>query len=250
MVNSSHELRRAQSNWIGVELEGAAGVRRQHRASCSTRTPTERRSAGRAATERNVFADNATEGLDIEGADNADVHGNYFGVKPDGSTPAANGKNIEITDTVAFTATGNEVGGTITGPAAPCDGACNVISGASFAGIDLLGNGGNEEAATGPTTIHGNYVGLSAAGTAVVANASYGLFAAGAGEVTLGGPRTGTPTSSPAAGRASSFQRGRLQSARQHHRFRADRRRRHSAGSGDVHLRTWTTPIRWSSPGT
>lgn len=180
----------ARGNWLGLKLDGSNGT------GANTGIWLDPNSnnatiGGDAAGERNVFVNNAAEGLDIEGADSTDVFGNYFGVKADGVTKAANGKNIEITDTVAFTATDNEVGGTVSGAAAPCDGVCNVISGASFAGVDLFGNGGNEKPASGPTTIHGNYMGLNAAGTTVVANAEYGVFTGKAAEVTVGGPANG-----------------------------------------------------------
>ena len=188
VINSSEGFE-ARDDWLGVKLDGTAGG--NTRGIFLDPDSNGATIGGTAADDRNVFANNAAEGLDIEGADNADVQGNYLGVKPDGVTQAANGKNIEITDTVAFAATGNEVGGTISGAAAPCDGACNVISGGTFAGVDLQGNGGNEEPATGPTTIHGNYFGLSAAGTTVVANGTYGVFSAEAEDVTIGGAANG-----------------------------------------------------------
>jgi CSLREA domain-containing protein len=177
----------ARDNWLGVKLDGSAsgnskGIYLDPNSNGAT-------IGGTAATDRNVFANNGVEGLDIEGADNADVLGNYFGVKPDGTTAAANPKNIEITDTVAFEATGNEVGTTVASGVAPCDGGCNVISGATSIGIDLQGNGSgqNEEPATGPTTIHGNYIGLNEAGTATVANSTYGVYAGEAADVLFGG---------------------------------------------------------------
>lgn len=159
------------NSWIGVKLDGSAGpngkgVYLDPDSNGAT-------IGGAGVADRNVIANNEFEGLDIDGADNADVLGNYFGVKPDGTTSAPNaGKNIEITDTVAFEATGNEVGTTVvTSGAAPCDGGCNVIAGSTF-GIDLQGNGEgqNELPATGPTTIRGNFIGLNAAGTETRAN--------------------------------------------------------------------------------
>lgn len=186
VVNSSKSFV-ARNNWLGEKLDGTNG------SGSNTGIWLDPESdnaiiGGATAGQGNVFVNNAAEGLDIEGASNADVLGNYFGVKADGATQAANGKNIEITDTSAFEATGNEVGTTVASGVAPCDGGCNVISGASFAGIDLQGNGGNEEPATGPTTIHGNYVGLNATGTATVANASYGIDVNKATDALIGGP--------------------------------------------------------------
>lgn len=170
VVNSSQGFI-GRGNWVGVKLDGSNGAG----ANTGIWLDPDSNNAtigGAAPSERNVIVNSAAEGLDIEGADNADVLGNYFGVKPDGTTQAANGKDIEITDTVAFEATGNEVGTTVAVAAAPCDGGCNVISGATSMGIDLQGNGAgqNEEPATGPTTVHGNFIGLNVAGTETVAN--------------------------------------------------------------------------------
>jgi Periplasmic copper-binding protein (NosD) len=191
-IDSAEELT-VTGSWLGVKLDGSNGSGATTGIWLDPGSD-EAAIGGIAAGDRNVFANNAAEGLDIEGASEAVVRGNYFGVKPDGETQAANGKDIEITDTIAFEATGNEVGATVEGAAlgsAACDGGCNVISGATSTGIDLQGNGGNEAPATGPTTLHGNYMGLNAAGTAVVANATYGVFSGGAEDVTIGGSLSG-----------------------------------------------------------
>ena len=186
----------ATNNWLGVKLDGSAGANTtgifidpgSNFASIG----------GMNAAERNVFANNGAEGLDIEGASESVVRGNYFGVAPNGTTAAPNSKNIEVTDSTAgggFEAEGNQIGRTIDGPelaTGACDGGCNVIAGATSAGIDLHGNtGGNEAPATGPTTVHGNYVGLTAAGTAVVANATFGILSGGSDGTTIGGPENG-----------------------------------------------------------
>ncbi len=158
---------------------------------------------GPAASERNVIAGNEGGGLDLEGASDASIQGNYFGVnppgpvgQPGGSQQIANGKDIEITGRAGLTpaedieAENNEIGATIEGPAltsAACDGGCNVISGASGAGIDLNGSESqSEKPASGPTAIHGNFIGVGASGTDAVANGSYGLFAGHADNVTVG----------------------------------------------------------------
>lgn len=191
-IDEAEELK-VRGSWLGVKLDGTNGT--------GTNTgiwldpgSDDATIGGTTAAARNVIVNSSFEGLDIEGASNAVVQGNYFGVKPDGETQAANGKDIEITDTVAFEAIENEVGGTVEGEAfntVACDGGCNVISGATFAGVDLQGNGGNEEPATGPTVLHGNYVGFSASGTEVVANGSYGFLSQKAEDVTVGGPSAG-----------------------------------------------------------
>ncbi|HET7484923.1 MAG TPA: NosD domain-containing protein [Solirubrobacterales bacterium] len=184
-INEAEKLT-VRGSWLGVKLDGTNGT------GASTGIwldpgSNEATIGGSEASQRNVIVNSAAEGLDVEGASEAVVRGNYFGVKADGKTKAANGKDIEITDTVAFEAIENEVGATVASGVAPCDGGCNVISGGTFAGIDLQGNGGNEEPATGPTTIHGNYIGLSADGTETVANGSYGVYVGKAPNVLVGG---------------------------------------------------------------
>ncbi len=184
-INKAEELT-VRGSWLGVKLDGSNGTGANTGIWLDPGSD-DATIGGTAASERNVVVNSAAEGLDIEGASDAVVRGNYFGVKPDGKTQAANGKDIEITDTVAFEAIENEVGATVASGAAPCDGGCNVISGATFAGIDLHGNGGNEEPATGPTMIHGNFIGLSADGTETVANASYGVYVGKATNALIGG---------------------------------------------------------------
>jgi hypothetical protein len=185
----------ARDNWLGVKLDGTAagnskGIYLDPNSNGAT-------IGGTSAADRNVFGNNSAEGLDIEGADNADVLGNYFGVKPDGATQAANGKNIEITDTAAFEANGDEVGTTVEGAAATtqaCDGGCNVISGSTGSGIDLVGDGigQNELPASGPTTVSGNYLGLNSGGvTTVSAGPLFDILAGAAEDVTVGGANAG-----------------------------------------------------------
>ncbi len=181
----------AKDDWLGVKLDGSAGAD-------TTGIFVDPGSdgaliGGTAEADRNVVANDGV-GLDLEGASHASIWGNYFGVTPDGATLAANSKDIEITDSTSgegFKAVSNEVGLTLEEGAqksAACDGGCNVISGASI-GIDLEGDGAgqNEAPATGSTFIKGNFVGLTAAGTDVVANSLYGIYTGGADHVTVGG---------------------------------------------------------------
>src|SRR4051794_36774430 len=161
---------------------------------------------GPQAAERNVISGNEFDGLDLQGASNAVIQGNYFGVNPPGPVglpggeqAIANAKDIEITDSTAgggIKAENNEIGETIEGAAAasaPCDDGCNVISGATSRGIDLNGDGAGllEAPASGPTLIHGNFIGLDAAGTGTVANGGWGILAGAADEVTVGGYPSG-----------------------------------------------------------
>jgi hypothetical protein len=194
VINSSATLK-LRDSWIGVKLDGSAGAN-----SKGIFLDPDSNSAtigGVNAADRNVIANNSFEGLDIEGADSAQILGNYFGVKPNGATQAANGKNIEVTDTIAFEANGDEVGTTVEGAAVTtqaCDGGCNVISGSNGSGVDLVGDGAgqNELPASGPTTVSGNYVGLNSGGvTTVPTGALFDILAGAAGDVTIGGTAAG-----------------------------------------------------------
>lgn len=194
VINSSATLK-VRDDWIGVKLDGGTGT--NNKGIFLDPESNDATIGGVNAADRNVIANNSFEGLDIEGASNADVLGNYFGVKPDGATQAANGKNIEITDTIAFEANGDQVGTTVEGGAVTtqaCDGGCNVVSGSIGTAIDLVGDGigQNELPASGPTTVNGNYVGLNSGGvTTVSAGPIFDILAGAAEDVTVGGTAAG-----------------------------------------------------------
>jgi CSLREA domain-containing protein len=186
---------RMYNDWLGLKLDGNAG-------SVETGVFLDQGSNGATiggvgSETRVIFANNTGVGLDIDGADAADVRGNGFGVMPDGATPAPNGTNIVIADAATGdnrVARGNWIGRTLEDEelASPiCDGGCNVIAGAIDAGIDLAGNGTDEKPATGSTRIFGNYIGLNAFGTAGIANALQGVLVGSAENLTIGGPRPG-----------------------------------------------------------
>ncbi|HEY6145577.1 MAG TPA: right-handed parallel beta-helix repeat-containing protein [Solirubrobacterales bacterium] len=191
-VISASERFVAKGNWIGFDITGSPSSNGMGIfIDPDSDAPT---IGGTAEADRNVIGSSTQVGLDLEGASFASIKGNYFGVTPDGATQAANPKDIEITDSTSgggFKAVSNEIGQTVDGSAeatGACDGGCNVISGASI-GIDLEGNGAgqNEAPATGSTFIKGNFVGLSAAGTDVIANSLYGIYVGGSDHATIGG---------------------------------------------------------------
>jgi CSLREA domain-containing protein len=180
------------NTWLGVGLDGSLegnatgvfvgpGSNRSHIGSEGVATG-------------NVFAGNTEEGLDILGAREVAVLGNFFGVKPDGTTVAANGKDIEVSSIGAFEAAGTTIGTRVNPLAAAtpvCDGGCNLISGATSSGIDLEGDGAFEEAPASATTIAGNYIGLDATGNAAIPNASAGIHVGRAAQTVIGGPKSG-----------------------------------------------------------
>ncbi len=182
----------AQASWFGVKLDGSPGPNATGILIGSGSDKSLIGSEG--AERRNVFAANSADGLDIHGASNVRVLGNYFGVEPDGVTPAANGgDDIEVASVEGFEAVGTSIGIRVSVAAAAsaqCDGGCNVISGAGENGVDLGGDG-EPEAAAVSTAVAGNYIGLDAAGTAPVANQGAGVRVGKAVHAVLGGPATG-----------------------------------------------------------
>ena len=181
----------AGNNWLGVRLDGSSGAN-------GTGLFVGPDSAGAqigdgTAAGRNVFAFNSEVGLDVEGADDNTVQGNYFGVKPDGTTSAPSPVNVEVTGllTGGVEATGNVIGGTVNAnqAASPaCDGPCNVIATSTTAGVGLGGDAlGQDESPAGRTTISGNLVGFDATGLGELPNANTGIQIDNADDVTIGG---------------------------------------------------------------
>ncbi|HEU4738900.1 MAG TPA: right-handed parallel beta-helix repeat-containing protein [Solirubrobacterales bacterium] len=194
VINASERFV-AKGNWIGFDLSGlpsgnGTGIFVDPGSDGAV-------IGGTAEADRNVIGGNAGLGLDLEGASGATIQGNYFGVRPKGDVAASNAVDIEITDSTAsggFPAENNEVGETIEGATlttAACDGGCNVISGSQSTGLDLNGSGLAEEPASGPTTVHGNFVGLKPSGTDLAANGGAGIYVGGADHATVGGSAEG-----------------------------------------------------------
>jgi CSLREA domain-containing protein len=193
-VDSSERVK-VFGSWFGVKLDGGldgngTGVLLAPESSSG-------RIGGEGPERRNVFAGNSGEGLHILGASNARVLGNYFGVGPDGTTPAPNGDNdIEVasksTGSGVAEASGTTIGvqlGTEKAASPTCDGGCNVISGSGSNGIDLEGDPAVGEPPAAFTTIFGNYIGLDASGVEAVPNSGDGVHVGQAAGTVIGGPR-------------------------------------------------------------
>jgi CSLREA domain-containing protein len=183
-------------SWLGVKLDGTlngngSGVLLDSESSNS-------RIGSEGPEGRNVFAGNSGDGLDILGTSNVRVLGNYFGVGPDGTTPAPNGGDgIEVAsesiESGGVEASGITIGTQLSSAwaASPaCDGGCNVISGSGLNGIDLEGELSDHLLPTASTTVFANYVGLDASGTSAVPNARNGVHVGGAVRTVIGGPRS------------------------------------------------------------
>lgn len=181
-----------QGNWFGVGLDGSPGGN----GTGALVGPGSNRSliGGEGIEERNVFADSVGDGLDVHGASNVRVFGNYLGVAPDGVTPRANGgDDIEVASYEGFEATATAIGTRVSSAAVAspqCDGGCNVISGAALNGVDLQGEGFPEGPATS-TAIAGNYVGLDADGGAAIPSIGAGVMVGEAAHTVIGGASRG-----------------------------------------------------------
>jgi hypothetical protein len=194
VIDNSEEFV-ARDNWIGVKLDGKAGG--NAKGVFIGPGSDDAVIGGIDAADRNVISHSVREGLDVEGASGSVVQGNYFGVTPKGSEAAENLIDIEVTDSTAggdSEANDTEIGATIEGAAlttTACDGGCNVISRA-ITGIDLVGqSAGSEMPASGPTAVHGNYVGLRANGKWGAGIREEGVLVGAATDVTVGGPGEG-----------------------------------------------------------
>jgi CSLREA domain-containing protein len=192
----------ATGDWFGLRLDGsadgaeAAGLLLGPGADGATIGPAEEDEV-----HRNVF-DNSKEGVRVEGASEAEILGNYIGVDPEGEGPASLETGVTIVDAEGASASEakeDEVGGILSSMQASspeCDGPCNVIATENGNAVDLTGLPGEEvKAASGPTWIRGNYLGLAADGIKSAGENSFGVFAAptefgceaGPANVTVGG---------------------------------------------------------------
>jgi hypothetical protein len=190
---------KAQADWLGVGLDGSADA--DGTGILLGPGSDNGRIGGESLEAGNVFAGNTPGvelpgvGLDIHGASGAKVLGNYFGVKRDGITKLANGKDIEVTSVSGGgpAASGTAIGTRVSAKAAAsakCDGGCNLISGSASSGIDLQGEGGAEAPAVA-TTILGNDIGLDAEGAAAIPNTATDILAGEAAQTIVGGPKAG-----------------------------------------------------------
>jgi len=190
----------ATGNWIGISLIGTNSVPAALAGILLEAGSDKATIGGSTEADRNVIAFNDV-GLEIQGASETTVRGNFFGVTGDGETPGPQKIDIRIIDSSAgggHEAKDNEIGAVLSEAAqksAECDGGCNVISGAEE-GIRLFGANALDLPASGPTTIHGNYVGLDYAGDEAVrlegpggfeGNKEEGISVGSAKDATIGG---------------------------------------------------------------
>jgi CSLREA domain-containing protein len=190
----------AKGNWFGLKVIGTPAP--IFNAGILLGAGSEGASIGDGtAGSRNVF-NNSGAGILVEGSSGNTIQGNYIGLGPAGTATAGVFEGVSIFDVGAAHSEDNLIGGTLTEPeaaSAACDGPCNAVAvlGEGMA-INLSGReaGAGAKPPIGPTTISGNYLGLSADGDAKLGEAEYdvragtptGLAGPGPATVTLGGP--------------------------------------------------------------
>ena len=135
-----------EDNWIGVDPFGNA----------NGSTDGIRSSAANTTIQRNVVSGNLENGVRItsSAATGNVVTGNLIGTNVSGTAALANGAHGVLIEAGAS--------GTVVGGVAVAD--RNIISGNGLDGIFVTG------AATDNTTIHGNFIGTNASGTAALSN--------------------------------------------------------------------------------
>ncbi|HYD60493.1 MAG TPA: DUF4347 domain-containing protein [Noviherbaspirillum sp.] len=161
-----------QGNIIGLNAAGTSGMT-NGRDGIEITNGSGNAIGGTAANARNVVSGNVRYGIAIQsGSSSNTVLGNYVGIGADGSSALGNGSSgMYIHDSDS-----NTIGGTAAG-------ARNIISGNSQQGIVIGGTSTSN-------VVQGNYIGLSAAGTAGLGNGSNGVHMTSSGN-TIGGAVAG-----------------------------------------------------------
>ena len=162
---------RIEGNYIGTTATGGAALANGG-AGIELQAPTI--VGGATAGLGNVISGNGLSGISLSGDDHeSTIQGNVIGLNAAGAAAIPNGGDgISIGDTEF-----SLIGGTAAG-------AGNVISGNTGAGIRLSGD-------ASATTIHGNVIGLNAAGTAAVGNGGNGVDITATFGTDLGGTAAG-----------------------------------------------------------
>jgi hypothetical protein len=130
---------------------------------------------GTAPNLRNILSGAGVTITSTDGPEFNEVQGNYIGTDPTGTraVPNANGVVDSGTHTTIGVAASEGV----------VLGVGNVISGNHSAGVDLNGAVGD--------AIEGNWIGVNAAGTALLTNGGFGVFASGGSGDVIGGTAAG-----------------------------------------------------------
>jgi titin len=162
-----------EGNYIGADTTGTSDLGNGRYGVLASSNAPDNTIGGTTASARNVVSGNDSVGVMIKSMGNV-VEGNYIGTDVAGSTAVGNFSAGVYIDGAA----GNTIGGTASG-------ARNVISGNNSAGVFIANS------ASTANTVEGNYIGVSAAGTAALGNSTSGVFITGAPGNTIGGTASG-----------------------------------------------------------
>jgi hypothetical protein len=201
VLGTGTELFFATNDWFGVKLDNTSGGASVNAGVLIEPGAKNVLVGGETAAERDVF-DESPVGVEIRGASENQVQGNFIGLDPNGNFHFGRslGIGVRIVDSTA-PAEFNEIGGARNGgsESEECSGACNAIATegplAPAPGIGIA-----VESATGPTLISGNYLGLKPDGSGPSESRSIeGVLAVpvgsgkpGPAEVTIGGSTPAT----------------------------------------------------------
>src|SRR5436853_1741580 len=154
-----------QSNLIGTDINGTVAI--------PNHVGVDIENSAHNTISGNVISGNSSDGIELSASDNT-LQGNFIGTNSAGTAAVQNaGAGIFLSGT----SSNNTIGGTSTA-------ARNVISGNSSSGVDLFGS------TTTTNLVQGNFIGLSAAGSAAIPNGS-GVLIDGANNNTIGGTAAG-----------------------------------------------------------
>ena len=162
-------------NLIGTNSADATGIGNSNNGIVIENGASANMIGGTVSAAANVIFGNDGAGVTINGAgtNNNVVLGNLIGTNATGATGLGNFSGVEIN----FGATGNTVGGTVTG-------ASNVISGNTGYGIAIDGADGN--------LVQGNFIGTNSADATGLGNSDGGIeIGSGASANTVGGTASG-----------------------------------------------------------
>jgi|GEM_PF-715997 len=162
-------------NYIGVDITGSSAQANGGYGIYLTNAANNNTIGGTTASARNIISGNVRFGVYINGADSNTVLGNYIGVDAAGTAAVANQRDgIQL----ANGADNNIIGGTAAG-------SINVISGNGGDGIEINNTSTSN-------TVLGNYIGVDATGSNIVANSSDGIrIKTASNNNTIGGTAAG-----------------------------------------------------------
>ena len=147
-----------QGNYIGTGEDGTSTLGNQAD-GVAVLDATGNAIGGTSSGAGNLISANGADGVDLDGATNTLVAGNFIGTNGDGNGALGNAKGGVV---IQDASTGNTIGGMTSD-------ALNVVSGNSGDGVDIEGSG------TSQNLVAGNYIGTDITGSRPVPNRGNGV---------------------------------------------------------------------------